>query len=81
MVMSPPSTALGLNSFLRVIAYACSHWLTCQALGLSNRRQHSIDEARLALGITLCIGNLAWRVISLVRLNVRTCTYREVLAV
>jgi hypothetical protein len=51
MVLSPPSTALGLNSFrlaslhmlslgLRVLVYV---------LGLFNRRQQTSDAARLAL--------------------------------
>jgi hypothetical protein len=50
-------------------------------LWLSNRRQQSSDAAGLAWGITFCIGNLAWRVIWLVRSTVRTYTYREVLAI
>jgi hypothetical protein len=45
MVLSPPSIALGLNRFHSAqIAYACSHSLACQALGLSNRRKQSSIE-------------------------------------
>jgi hypothetical protein len=51
MVPSPPSTALGLIAFcpdsLRMLAS-----LTCQTLGLSNRRHLSREAARLALRIT-----------------------------
>jgi hypothetical protein len=42
----------GLKKLSAHIAYACSYSLTCQALGLSNRRQHSSDAARLAWRIT-----------------------------
>jgi hypothetical protein len=50
-------------------------------LGLSNRRQQTSDAACPVWGITFCIGNFAWRVIGLVKFNVRTCMYREVLIV
>jgi hypothetical protein len=39
MVLSPPSTALGLNRFLPRYSLRLLVPLTCQALGLSNRRK------------------------------------------
>jgi hypothetical protein len=50
-------------------------------LGLSNRHQHTSDAARPSLGTSFSIGNLVRRVLWMVRCNVSTCTFREVLIV
>jgi hypothetical protein len=59
--------------------------LTCQALGLSNRRQLSRYAAREGASMEnhdaacFALENSLRRVIWLVRLSVRTCTHQEVL--
>jgi hypothetical protein len=81
MVLSPPSTALGLNRFLpRLLtpasyAYVSGVRAVQPSSSASRRGLHSIgfhDAAPSASKTSF------WRVISLVRLIMHICTYREV---
>jgi hypothetical protein len=78
---APMKGARSMSTNAREVEHTHQGGWNSTSVRLSNCRQQSSDAARKAWGIMLCIGNLAWRIIWLVRLTVRTCTYREVLVV